>query len=308
MRPSCATKAQLAIIPFTSVGAEVEMLKKSKAKFTTFVRKIFFINTKPDRKFLILLPIHRKPNLLKYALASVFNQYEKDFEIHIISDGSPEETTQTILNLVRRHRTITYHFFSKGYGNGEVYRDPIIRSSHADLVCQIADDDIWFPNHLQEIEKLLRDYDFGNTIQTEAAPVRRLMPLIADIADHQIASRMINERFNIFGPTASGYRKEAYLKLEEGWSPAPPNVWSDLHMWRKFLRHDAIRCGSRLSFTNLHIALPHHRDMTMEEREPINADWWEMVSKPASMNRLMQSLAQPTHRSKDGWLEFERGS
>ena len=242
--------------------------------------------------FLVLLPIHRSPDMLTYAVQSVLMQTEQDFELHIICDGAPEETVREAEALAKRHRAIAAHVFPKGERNGEAYRDPIIRTSRARFVCQIADDDIWFPNHLAEIGRLLATFGFGHTIQTEAGPGGKLHPLIGDIADPHVAARMLTERANLFGPTASGYRREAYLKLADGWTAAPADVWSDLHMWRKFLRHRDIRCGSRFSFTNLHVGASRHQAMTIEERAAINRVWWERVSDGATLDRIVQLLTK----------------
>lgn len=269
-------------------------------------RRFFVRTSRQDTKFLILLPIHRPPNLLKFAIASVLNQTEQDHQLHIISDGAPEETTQEVLAIARRERRVTSHIFAKGERYGETYRDPIIREARSKIICQISDDDVWFPNHLHEIEQLLGTFEFGNTIQTEAAPGRRLRPLLGDISDPETASKMITQPFNIFGPTASGYRKDAYLKLENGWTPAPDSIWSDLHMWRKFLSHGDIRCGTRLSFTNLHIGAPHHTDMRIDQREAANRDWWQTVSDPAALDQLIQVLAKHSLLARsDGWTEFK---
>ncbi len=243
-----------------------------------------------DPTFLVLLPVLRPPHLLPFAVQSVLHQTRQDFELHIVCDGAPDETARAARDLARRHRRVAAHVFPKGERNGEAYRDPIIRESRARVVCQIADDDLWFPDHLAEIGRLLDGVGFGHTIQTEAAPGGVMRPRLGDISDPRTARRMIQERFNLFGPTASGYRREAYLKLPEGWTPAPPDVWSDLHMWRKFLRHEGIRCGTRFSFTNLHIAAPRHQGMTIEDREAINRAWWDRVANPDALDRIIQSL------------------
>ena len=54
-----------------------------------------------------------------------------------------------------------------------------------------------------------------------------------------------------FGPTVAGYRLSAYRRLAEKWSPAPPNLHSDLYMWRKFLSAENMKVGSRFTITSL---------------------------------------------------------
>ncbi|MEJ0097796.1 MAG: glycosyltransferase family A protein, partial [Bauldia sp.] len=128
-----------------------------------------------------MLPITRPPHLLEVAVETVLRQSEQDFELHIISDGAPEATRQKIVALCKSDSRLTAHLHPKGTRNGEYYRDPIIRESKAPYVCQIADDDLWFPSHLAQIAELLALADFGHTIQTEAAPGFRLRPLLGDV-------------------------------------------------------------------------------------------------------------------------------
>ncbi|MEM9938621.1 MAG: glycosyltransferase family A protein [Pseudomonadota bacterium] len=241
-------------------------------------------------KFLILLPIHRPPEILPYAISSVMQQTEQDFQLHIISDGAPDETTDELIRVAKTDRRITAHIFPKGKRNGEAYRDPIIRETNADFVCQIADDDIWFPNHLSEVEQLLRNYDFGHTIQTLVTPDEGLKARIGDLSDPDTISKMLNREFNLFGPTASGYKVSAYLRLEEGWTAAPDDVWTDLFMWRKFLRQKGISTGSRWSFTNINLAASCQLEYSVEERAAINKEWWQTISDPDQLDDLIQAL------------------
>ena len=271
------------------------------------LRKAWSVLRRNDTRFLVLLPITRPPDLLGFSVESIQRQKEKDFEVHIISDGAPEETNLRIASLCRKDSRLTSHVFAKGNRNGEYYRDPIIRDSRASYVCQIADDDVWFPDHLTEIGRLLATCDFGNTIQTEAAPGFRLLPLLGDIADPATAQRMLTEAFNIFGPTASGYTRVTYLRLEKGWEAAPNDVWSDLFMWRKFLARADIKRRSRFAFTNLHISVPHHRGMSLGERGIINREWSEIVSDERKLDELKQCLLRHVaiRPSTDAWARFD---
>ena len=267
--------------------------------------------TSPVPRFLVLLPITRPPHLLEIAVETVLRQSEQDFELHIISDGTPEATRQKIVSLCRTDSRLTAHLLPKGRRNGEYYRDPIIRGSKALYVCQIADDDLWFPSHLAQIAELLALADFGHTLQTEAAPGFRLLPLLGDITDPEISQRMLLNPFNIFGPTACGYTREAYLRLDPGWEAAPEGVFSDLFMWRKFLARGDIRCRSRSVFTNLQPSAVHHRGSSLMERRAINRKWLEIISDGSKLARLEDCLRtcaasrQPGNPFANPWVAFD---
>ena len=57
--------------------------------------------------------------------------------------------------------------------------------------------------------------------------------------------RMIEEPYNFFGLSFAGYRMAACRQLPEGWVPAPPYIWTDLFMWRKFLSLDGAKFATR---------------------------------------------------------------
>ena len=88
-------------------------------------------------------------------------------------------------------------------------------------VAQIGDDDLWFPNHLSELEILLSNADFGNLLHVFVHPDGSVAILPSDIGLPELRQRMLAEKFNLFGPSVAGYRLEAYRRLPEGWSPAP---------------------------------------------------------------------------------------
>jgi hypothetical protein len=117
---------------------------------------------------------------------------------------------------------------------------------------------------------------------------------------------MLTEAFNIFGPTASGYTRAAYLRLEKGWEAAPEDVWSDLFMWRKFLARADIKRRSRFAFTNLHISAPRHRGISIGERAIINREWSGIVSDERKLDELKQCLLRHVAScpSADAWATF----
>lgn len=79
--------------------------------------------------------------------------------------------------------------------------------------------------------------------------------------------------YNIFGPTVAGHRIDTYRRLPEGWAPGPEDVWSDLHMWRKFLRLDNITFTTIPAVTALVFPSPCRTAMTLQERATESAHW-----------------------------------
>ena len=242
-----------------------------------------------DPAFTILLPVHRPPAMLPFAINSVLAQRRRDFELFVICDGAPPETTAVARRLAADDPRIQVFDHPKGERHGEAYRDLALRQARGRFVCQIGDDDLWLPHHLDEMSKLLDQVDFGNLPQVQVMADGMLAMLPGTLADADLRRAMLTEAFNFFGPTVAGYRIEAYRALPVGWSPAPPGIPTDFFMWRKFLAHHELRFGSRIAVTALKFAADARTGWSLERRRSEVAAWAERLSDPAACDLIAQS-------------------
>ncbi|MCZ0736645.1 glycosyltransferase family 2 protein [Phreatobacter sp. AB_2022a] len=185
--------------------------------------------------FTVLLPVNRSPELLPLAIESVLTQSEPRFELFVICDGPPRATVACAEDWAARDPRIRVFDLPKGERHGEAHRHRALEAARGVYVAQLGDDDLWFPDHLMELASLLDRADFGNLLQADIAPDGAIHTHPGDLADPAVREAMLTTAWNFFGPSCAGYRLEAYRRLPVGWSPAPPDVWTDLFMWRKFL-------------------------------------------------------------------------
>ena len=240
--------------------------------------------------FTVLLPVHRPPDLLPYAIESVLAQSRQDFELIVICDGAPQATVDCARAAAARDTRIQVHAHPKGERIGEAYRHQALAAARGSLVCQLADDDLWFPNHLHEMAQLLRDFEFGNVMELHVQTTGEVTGVIGDLGAARVRHAMMTGRYNFFGPSAAGYRLSTYRRMPEGWAPAPPDIWSDLHMWRKFLRLPGIVCGTRVAFTGVHFPTSHRRDWPLERRAAETRAWVERGRDPVLRDRIGQQI------------------
>jgi glycosyltransferase involved in cell wall biosynthesis len=200
-------------------------------------------------RFTVLLPVHRPPAMLPCAIETVLAQSHADLELFVICDGAPEATAACAREYAARDPRATVLVFPKGERHGEAYRHRALDRATGEYVAHIADDDLWLPNHLASLEKLLATVDFGHVLHVMIHPDGQVEALPADLAEPEQRQRLLTELFNRFGLSFGAYRLDAYRRLPEGWAPGPDSVWSDLHMWRKFLRHPGLRYGTHLGIT-----------------------------------------------------------
>jgi succinoglycan biosynthesis protein ExoW len=179
----------------------------------------------------------------------------------------------------------------------------VLALASGEFVAQIAYDDLWFPDHLRELGALLAEVEFGNLPLMAIGPDGSPLHFPGDLADPVTRQKLLSERFNFFGPTVAGYRLSTYRRLPEGWAPAPPDIWPDLHMWRKFLRLDGITAATRFALQSLclHNSLRLH--MTMDERraetERLMAIIRDPAQRAATVDRYWASYMQAQARFMD---------
>jgi glycosyltransferase involved in cell wall biosynthesis len=232
-------------------------------------------------RFTVLLCVHRPPTLLPFAIETVLWQSHNNLELFVVCDGAPPETAACARTFAARDSRVRVFEFGKGERNGERHRAAVLNLATGDLVAHLADDDLWLPDHLKELAILLSEVEFGNLLLMGINPDGSPMYFLGDLADPKVRQRMISERWNFFGPTVSGYRLSTYRRMPEGWSPAPAEIWSDLYMWRKFLRLDGITTATRFTIQALCLINSLRPQHNLEQRREETERWMDVIRDPA---------------------------
>lgn len=256
--------------------------------------------------FTILLPIVRGPELLEFALQSVAGQSRRDFELFIICDGAPRETIAAAETAASKDPRITAMAFEKGERHGEAHRHTALKRARGKYVCQIGDDDLWFPEHLEQMAGLLGHAEFGNTLQTYISADDKPAVIFNDLSHPDVRERMCTTALNLFGPTVAGYHLATYNRLETGWSPAPPDIWTDLFMWRKFLALPDTKIATRFVTSALMFPSPLRKDWSVERRRAENARYAGLIENEAWRDTIgQQSLRLAARHSHDTSVDLE---
>jgi glycosyltransferase involved in cell wall biosynthesis len=239
--------------------------------------------------FTVLLSVVRPPTFLPYAIESVLGQTVDAFELLVVCDGAPSETIDCAQDYARRDPRVQVLIFPKGERMGEAHWHTAISAASGRYVAHIEDDDLWFPSHLEELEKLLHEVDFGNLMHVWAKPGDIIEMLASDLADADFRQRMLNEKFNRIGFSVCGYRIDAYRRLPEGWAPGPKGLWPDLNMWRKFLRQDDLTFGTRMTVTSLVLATVFRKHMSLEEQVQEMRKWFDRIHDDTERMKIVEA-------------------
>jgi len=221
----------------------------------------------------VLIPTHDHGPVIASAIASVQGQTEPDLEILVVGDGAPPITGDVVAALSRSDPRIKWLPHEKGEGHGELWRHEALAKATGDAVCYNADDDLWLPHHVATLRLLLRDADFANTLHQGVMPDGAIHLRYGDLGEAPVRARMLDERWNVIGPTCVGHSMQAYRRLPHGWRPRPEGMYSDLHMWRQWIEQPWCRFRSHPLPTTLHFASPDRKARTTEERCLELAEW-----------------------------------
>ena len=203
----------------------------------------------------VIIPTYGHAPYVLWALASAQAQTVREMEICVLCDGSPPEIVEMLQSVAAEDDRIMVLQFSKAPRTGEIHRARVIPKTTGRIICYLCHDDLWFPRHVETLERLLQTADFGHTLHiyaglgSDLGTVRDA--LLADIAHSTFQDKMLDTKVpkNFFGLTYGAHTREAYFRLEEGWSVTPDGIWTDLHMWRKFLSAPWCRCASYMGIS-----------------------------------------------------------
>lgn len=217
--------------------------------------------------FSVLIPTHCHARLIPYSIASVSGQTISDIEILVVGDGADDETRRAVAGMMERDDRIRYFDFPKGERHGEASRHAVLQQAKGKNVAYLCDDDLWLPQHLENLERGLRSADFVHTIHVSVLADGSYSPIVADLEKSIFSLTMLLSKRNFFGPTVVGHSMAAYRALRFGWRPAPQDVPTDLHMWRQFLLRLHMRFLSIPICDTLHFPSPLRLEWSSEARE-----------------------------------------
>ena len=221
----------------------------------------------------ILIPTFRHAALLPYAIRSALTQEDVSVEVFVVGDGVEDDTRAALEPFLDDER-IRFFDNPKGERNGERHRHAALQYASGQIVSYLSDDDLLLPGHVSDLCRLLEEAEFAHSAPFYVAADGTLCYSPIDLALPAFRGLLTRGRWNHISLTGAGHTLDAYRRLPYGWRSAPPDVWTDLHMWRQFLElpSSCARTGKRI--TMLHFPDSHRKDVAMEDRVAELATWW----------------------------------
>jgi glycosyltransferase involved in cell wall biosynthesis len=247
----------------------------------------------------VLIPTHDHAETLRYSVESALRQTVEDIEVFIVGDGVPVVARALIDELCARDQRIRFFDNNKGLRHGELHRHVALQHATGPIVCYLSDDDLWFPDHVETIEQLLADADFGHTVPFAVAPDQSVYGGVVDLTRPRMRQLML-EGLSLVNLSSAGHRLEAYRRLPEGWRTTPPGIYTDLYMWQQFLSQPDCRAASSFRLTFVSFPSTGRSAWSAEERVSELARWSTALTDPAFRYRLLEQAFEHFAREAAG--------
>lgn len=180
----------------------------------------------------VIIPTFNRAYILPRSIESVLNQSYRHFMLHIVDDGSSDETL-SVLEKYRKHPQVEiYHQENKGVSSA---RNLAGLSSKSPWISFLDSDDEWMPNKLEVQMKYLQEHPECSFLHSEELWIRngvRVNPK----QKHQKNNDNIFERsleFCLISPSTVIMKKELFLK-HQGFNEHF-TVCEDYDLWLKIL-------------------------------------------------------------------------
>ncbi|MDX1380022.1 MAG: glycosyltransferase, partial [Xanthomonadales bacterium] len=244
---------------------------------------------------LIICPTFDHQDTLYPTLESVRRQTFQDFEVVVIGDGAPPRTAEIMADIGARDPRFSYQRHPKHERTGEPHRDPLIRASDAQVIAYIGDDDLWLPWHLEWMVGALREHDFAHSMHYMLNPDGHVQAIPFQFASPALRERIVARGTWCFGLSYAAHTRDAYLRLDEGWTTTRPGIATDLNMWAKFGERTDFRTWEMLFPTALHLHSQLRRNTPPAERAAEAGRVLETFDDPAFLDRLFDRASFAEH-------------
>lgn len=104
--------------------------------------------------FSVVISLFNKEDYIKNTLDSVLKQSFKDFEVIIVNDGSTDRSIEVVSTFTDKRLKI----LNKINEGASTARNLGIQTAKYDFIALLDGDDIWYPNHLENLKELIDNY------------------------------------------------------------------------------------------------------------------------------------------------------
>jgi glycosyltransferase involved in cell wall biosynthesis len=103
-----------------------------------------------SKKISVIIPVYNGEKYIAKAIQSVVDQTIAPHEIIVVNDGSTDASASILAELAIKY---PIQYYQKENGGQSSARNFGVRVSQGELIAFLDQDDVWYPNHLEELVK-----------------------------------------------------------------------------------------------------------------------------------------------------------
>ena len=192
-------------------------------------------------KFSIIIPLYNKESSVVKTLDSVLLQSYKDYEIVLVNDGSTDSSLSVVENYFSNNKDIDSQIITTENKGVSEARNIGVEHAKNDFVAFLDADDIWEPNHLETLVRLINEYPLAVLWSTDVGYMygnqKVDLPNRFNEVNGYIDDFFVSKRGkNIFCVCTSVFRKSVFQEM--GGYDARIRIGEDLDLaWRVISTH-----------------------------------------------------------------------
>lgn len=207
-------------------------------------------------KVTVLLPTTgEKGSVIGYAIDCVLTQTITDIELLVVGDGMGATTRAVVEDYVSADERVRLFEFPKADSRGTPNRHTLLtHEARGEIVCYICDRDLWSPDHLERISRVLADHDFAYTqsfmVLRDGVEFGPPLMMLSRDGHRNFFVSCIRHTHEFLPLSGVGHTMDMYRRLPHGWR-AGGDLATDYYMWLQFLELPECRVETTLAPTLL---------------------------------------------------------
>ena len=239
----------------------------------------------PSPRFSVLLPTHNRADVLGFAIASVLEQSESDFELLIVADGCTDGTRDIVASFPDPR--IRFFDLPKAPYFGYANRNVALREARGRLVAYAPHDDLMLPDHLALMGGLLKQngvaWGYSRPLWVSTDGI--IVPFCTNLGLADELRSFLEQENTI--PAGCVVHSRAALEEAGFWPEDVPSA-ADWVLWRRMITHAAGDAAHLRQPTNLHFSA-NWRQSRFSGVAGVqtllniadNASWWPAILRHA---------------------------
>jgi glycosyltransferase involved in cell wall biosynthesis len=183
-------------------------------------------------RFSVLMPTHNRADVVAFAIRSVLDQTEADFELLIVGDGCTDNTAAVVASFADAR--IRWFDLPKAPNFGYANRNVALHEARGELIAYAAHDDLLLPDHLARLGTSMAargsDWIYSRPLWVSTDGVIVPFAVNLELADER---RFFLERANSIPMGCVVHRANCVERY--GYWPEDVKEFGDWHYWRRIV-------------------------------------------------------------------------